>query len=200
MAGTVALYISSMKKGGAERVMSNLAGYLVGKGYRVVLVTTHKAEVEYEVSEKVERRISEPTDEELQGGRIRNFVIRFQKLRSIWKEEKPDAQRIVTEYRPVKVLKDCTLLEVCLITGRSHQIRAHLASVGYPIIGDYKYGIRKVNDRYQKNYGLSGQLLHSCRLELPDMKSPMENLSGRVFTAPLPDIMKKIIKDMEKET
>ena len=90
MAGTVALYISSMKKGGAERVMSNLAGYLVGKGYRVVLVTTHKAEVEYEVSEKVERRISEPTDEELQGGRIRNFVIRFQKLRSIWKEEKPD--------------------------------------------------------------------------------------------------------------
>ena len=119
---------------------------------------------------------------------------------TIWKEEKPDAQRIVTEYRPVKVLKDCTLLEVCLITGRSHQIRAHLASVGYPIIGDYKYGIRKVNDRYQKNYGLSGQLLHSCRLELPDMKSPMENLSGRVFTAPLPDIMKKIIKDMEKET
>lgn len=119
---------------------------------------------------------------------------------SIYQEEKPDAQRIVTEYRPVKVYPDCTLLEVCLITGRSHQIRAHLASVGHPIIGDYKYGIRNVNDRYQKKYGLSGQLLHSCRLELPVMKHPLEDLSGKIFTAELPVIMKKIMKDIEKET
>ncbi|MBR5508633.1 MAG: RluA family pseudouridine synthase [Lachnospiraceae bacterium] len=119
---------------------------------------------------------------------------------TIWQEEKPDAQKIVTEYRPLKVFRDCTLLEVCLITGRSHQIRAHLASVGHPIIGDYKYGIRKVNDRYQKTYGLQGQLLHSCRLELPDRKPPLEELSGKIFTAELPEIMKKIIRDLEKET
>lgn len=116
---------------------------------------------------------------------------------AVYTDEREGAQRIVTEYCPLKVYKDCTLLEVCLITGRSHQIRAHLASVGHPIIGDYKYGIRKVNDVYQKKYGLSGQLLHSCRLELPDMKPPMEALSGKTFTAELPQIMKKIIKDSE---
>lgn len=115
-------------------------------------------------------------------------------------EEQPDAQRIITEYRPIRMFNDCTLLEVCLITGRSHQIRAHLASIGHPIIGDYKYGMRNVNDRYRKRYGLTGQLLHSCRLELPRMKAPMENLSGRTFTAELPNIMKRILDDSEQET
>ena len=115
-------------------------------------------------------------------------------------EERPDAQQIITEYRPIRMFNDCTLLEVCLITGRSHQIRAHLASIGHPIIGDYKYGMRNVNDRYRKRYGLTGQLLHSCRLELPRMKAPMENLSGRTFTAELPNIMKRILDDSEQET
>lgn len=90
MTGTVALYISSLRKGGAERVMANLADYLSSRGYRVVLVTTHKAEEEYPVSAKVCRLISEPEDEELKRGRIGNFMTRFQKLRNIWKREKPD--------------------------------------------------------------------------------------------------------------
>ena len=89
-AETIALYISSMRKGGAERVIANLAQYLDEKGYHVVLVTTHKAEIEYEVPETVKRILSEPDERELQGGRIRNFLIRFRKLRRIWKEEKPD--------------------------------------------------------------------------------------------------------------
>ena len=89
-AETIALYISSMRKGGAERVIANLAQYLDEKGYHVVLVTTHKAEIEYEVPQNVKRILSEPDERELQGGRIRNFLIRFRKLRRIWKEEKPD--------------------------------------------------------------------------------------------------------------
>ena len=87
---TIALYISSMRKGGAERVIANLAQYFDEKGYRVVLVTTHKVEIEYEVPENVKRILSEPDRNELQGGRIRNFRMRFRKLRRIWKEEKPD--------------------------------------------------------------------------------------------------------------
>ena len=89
-AETIALYISSMRKGGAERVIANLAQYLDEKGYHVVLVTTHKVEIEYEVPETVKRILSEPDACELQGGRIRNFLTRFRKLRRIWKEEKPD--------------------------------------------------------------------------------------------------------------
>lgn len=117
----------------------------------------------------------------------------------ILKEERDGAQRIVTSYRPLKIWKDKTLLEVCLVTGRSHQIRAHLASIGHPIIGDYKYGSRSVNEHYRKRYGLQSQLLHSCRLELPHLQPPLEYLSGKIITAPLPANMAQIIEDAEKE-
>lgn len=90
MKGTVALYISSLKKGGAERVMANLADHLSSRGYRVVLVTTHKADEEYLVSTKVSRLLSEPEIEKLKRGRIGNFITRSLKLRNIWKREKPD--------------------------------------------------------------------------------------------------------------
>ncbi len=86
----IALYISSLRKGGAERVIANLANYLHDRGYCVILVTTHKAEDEYQVSEGICRVISEPAEGELGKGRARNFLTRFSKLRGIWKEYKPD--------------------------------------------------------------------------------------------------------------
>lgn len=113
-------------------------------------------------------------------------------------EETQDAAPIETVCRPVRVFSDCTLLEVLLITGRSHQIRAHLASEGHPIIGDFKYGDRRINQYYRKQYGLTGQLLHAGRLELPEMDGLFAHLSGRVFTADPPALMDRILKDEEK--
>ena len=86
----VALYISSLRRGGAERVIANLAGYLHRSGWRVSVITTARAEHEYEVEKGIVRRISEPSPEKLEGGRIHNFVARFCSLRAIWKQERPD--------------------------------------------------------------------------------------------------------------
>lgn len=83
------------------------------------------------------------------------------------KEEK-DAKRIETEYRPLEQLGTYTLLEVHLITGRSHQIRAHLASVGHPIIGDTKYGNKACNIEFAKYADIHSQLLHAYKLILKD--------------------------------
>lgn len=113
---------------------------------------------------------------------------------TVIREEKGDAKPIVTEYRPIQHTESLTDLEVLLVTGRSHQIRAHLASIGCPIIGDAKYGSEKVNRYYQKNYGLSYQLLHSCRMEMPRIEGNLSYLSGKTFTAPLPTIMNEIMK------
>lgn len=57
-----------------------------------------------------------------------------------------------------------TLLEVDLLTGRTHQIRVHLSSIGYPIVGDKIYGNEKVNTAIMETYGLSRQWLHAYRL------------------------------------
>ncbi len=114
-------------------------------------------------------------------------------------EKSVGADEIETEYRPLHVFSDSTLLEVLLITGRSHQIRAHLASQGHPIIGDYKYGNRRINEAYKKRYGLCSQLLHAGRLVFPELEAPFEAVSCRCFEAALPPLMNRIIQDEKEE-
>ena len=87
---------------------------------------------------------------------------------TILSEPSNDAKPIITEYRPLKLVGQVTLLEVHLITGRSHQIRAHLASIGHPVIGDTKYGNPRLNREFLKNAGVTHQLLHAYRLFLAD--------------------------------
>lgn len=109
--------------------------------------------------------------------------------------ELPGSVPIETEYRALSAKNGVSLLEVHLITGKTHQIRAHLASVGHPIIGDYKYGNRNVNQLYQKEYGLKSQLLHAYRLEFPRTEGTLSYLSGKEFTAELPELFTRICKD-----
>ncbi len=90
---------------------------------------------------------------------------------------------IETEYDPLDYSKemDMTLLEVKLITGKPHQIRAHLADIGHPIIGDVKYGGRKIGK-------LNHQLLHSYRIKFPqDMDNELGYLAGKEYVANLPE-------------
>ena len=70
-----------------------------------------------------------------------------------------------------------------------------MASMGHPIIGDYKYGSRKINDRYREVYGLTSQLLHSVRLCIPECSGALADLSGKVITAPVPKLFRKICED-----
>jgi len=86
----VAMLIGALTKGGAERVMVNLAEDFAGRGHRVTMVTQYQKENEYPLSPAVKRVISDITPEETTNNRIVNFKRRFCKLRNIWKEERPD--------------------------------------------------------------------------------------------------------------
>lgn len=112
----------------------------------------------------------------------------------ITKEETPGSFYIETEYKALKTNGRQTLLEVWLLTGRSHQIRAHLSSIGHPIIGDGKYGNPKINKKFKQLYRLKSQFLHSYRLEIPEIDGKLDYLSGKTITAQLPDNFTYILK------
>lgn len=110
-----------------------------------------------------------------------------------------DALPIETYYTPWGNNGKVTLLQVRLITGRTHQIRAHLAGIGHPLIGDRKYGKEAFNRYFREKYSLKHQLLHAYRLEFPEMKGKLGDLSGRIFTAPMPEHFFHIIQEENLE-
>ena len=115
---------------------------------------------------------------------------------TVTSEEQPGSAAIETEYDPIAVADDnVTLLRVHLITGKTHQIRAHLSASGFPLIGDYKYGDRSVNQRFYKAYGVESQLLHAHTLKFPDCQGVLKPLSGLTFQAELPDVFKRICQE-----
>ena len=94
-----------------------------------------------------------------------------------------DGKRAVTEFKVLERFKKFTYVECQLQTGRTHQIRVHMAEIGHPVLGDEKYSARK------NPFEISGQALHSHTLSLthPTTRERMN------FTAPLPEDMEKIL-------
>lgn len=106
-------------------------------------------------------------------------------------DESGEGQYIKTGYRPLKFYGDCTYVEVELFTGKTHQIRAHLASLGHPLIGDTKYGSEAVNRKFA-GLGIRSQMLHAFRVEFPALETPFESLSRGIFKAEEPENFRKL--------
>ena len=128
--------------------------------------------------------------------RIRGYLTKNERTNrvSIQREQQGDAVYIETAYRPLCAGRGCTLLEVELVTGKSHQIRSHLASIGHPLAGDTKYGDAEFNRRFREKYGLKYQLLHSWKAVFPELTGTLSDLSGKTFTAPLPSSVRRILQ------
>ena len=112
-------------------------------------------------------------------------------------ETPADAKAVETIVRPLEYAElsngqGVTLCEVELVTGRSHQIRAHLAAAGHPLVCDSKYALdkfRELNRICKEATGLSTQLLHAYRVEFSQDISTYDALgylAGRSFKRPMP--------------
>ena len=123
---------------------------------------------------------------------IRGYLHKDKKTNKVIvsRQEFKDSLPIETKYRPLGSNGKITLLEVELITGRTHQIRAHLAGIGHPLLGDTKYGDSEFNKQYIR-HGVRHQLLHAYRLVIPE--------TDQTFVAPAPELFCKIIKEENLE-
>ena len=125
--------------------------------------------------------------------RIQGYLLKDEKTNkvTISPDKVQGSEEIITEYEVAKASQHFSLLKIKLITGKTHQIRAHLASIGHPVAGDYKYGDRVVNDELKKKYGIKDQMLHSYEFLIhDDVETEGLNLKTRKFTATLPDVFK----------
>lgn len=125
---------------------------------------------------------------------IRGYLHKDERRNRVYISEKKDSAAkqeqsyIETGYRPLNAHRDFTYLEVELITGKTHQIRASMAGKGHPLIGDFKYGQEKLNRSLKQKYGLNCQLLHAYRIIFPEIAEGIgKSVSGREFTAPEPE-------------
>lgn len=100
-----------------------------------------------------------------------------------------DGKEAITHFKVLKRYADYTLLELKIDTGRTHQIRVHMAEIGHPVVGDYIYSNGK------NPFGVTGQMLHSKKIEFihPSTKEKIE------FEAPLPEYFQEVLNGLDKE-
>ena len=106
-------------------------------------------------------------------------------------QDNDKAQEAITHYRVKQHYEGYDLVKIKLETGRMHQIRAHFASIGHPLLGDTRYGDFALNREVKKQFGLNRLFLHSCRLEF-DWEG-----EHKVFDCPLPKELQNVIKQLK---
>lgn len=131
-------------------------------------------------------------------GEIKNFLVKDEEQNKveILEQDQEGARAVYTRYKPIKSNEDYTLLEVELITGRPHQIRAHFASIGHPIVGDVKYGDKQINKAFRESFKLNHQFLYAYKLKFKEAETGLEYLKGQTFNSKLPDAFENIVQQL----
>ena len=115
--------------------------------------------------------------------------------RDIQVSGKAKAKYALTHYKVLAYVGDYSVVEVQIVTGRTHQIRVHFKAIGFPVCGDEMYGDLKTNEELKK-VGLTRQFLHAAELtfKLPSTKKAMK------FKAPLAKDLEEVLEKLENPT
>ena len=131
-------------------------------------------------------------------GVIEGYLAKDEKTNTVRlsQEQKEGTVYTRTEYRPVSFSRLGTeavsFVEAQLITGKTHQLRAHFASIGHPILGDPKYGTAEANER-ARQHGVRAQLLLCQRVEFPPLTGEFEELSCKIIACREPEVYARVL-------
>lgn len=119
---------------------------------------------------------------------LRGYLKKDDSTNTVRITKEDNGREIITTVKPLASNDNFSLVEIKITTGRSHQIRAHLAHVGFPLVGDPKYGNFKINQKL----GLNMQLLHAYKLHFEIKEPPLDYLDGKTIVSSLPDNFAKL--------
>ena len=122
----------------------------------------------------------------------------FERKKMVVAPLKSGAKQAVSKYHILEKYKDYTLLDVQLLTGRTHQIRAHMSYIRHHVVGDIKYGDYKINNIFKRKFGFENQFLHAFRLKFLDINGPLNYLKNKEFSCNLPPELEEILKKLDK--
>lgn len=108
------------------------------------------------------------------------------------------AKEARTIYRVVEYIGDFTLLDLVLVTGRTHQIRVHMAYINHPLVGDSKYGDFELNKEIYNKYHFLNQFLHASEIHFGNLKAPLEGIKKQSFKANMPEEYITLINNIKK--
>ena len=133
-------------------------------------------------------------------GEINAPLVKNEKLNKVFVGKIEDgAKESITKYEKIYSNGEVSLLKVKLLTGRSHQIRAHMAYIGNPVVGDSKYGDFAFNKEFENKYNFTNQFLHASELTFKNLQGSLKYLSGKSFTASLPKDEEEILNCIKGE-
>lgn len=110
----------------------------------------------------------------------------------IYEEAAPDRVRIAMEVETIESNGAYSFIELNLITGKSHQLRAHLAHLGNPIVGDTKYGDKEINAYFNNKFGLSYQYLYAYKVTFKETDEFLSYMKNKTIAEKLPPVFKRI--------
>ncbi len=131
-----------------------------------------------------------------QVGEINAPLLKDEKLKKVYVH--PQGLFAKTLYQPIQKFNHCSLIELTILTGRTHQIRVHMQSIKHPLIGDKKYGNKETDD-LAKLYQMKNYFLHAKEITFKSLKGELQYLNNQSFVAPLYQWQKDLIKKLTKE-